>query len=171
MRNILGGQLAKGKANQQVGEKIIRFCSLIRVFLFLFLAECLKHKIYCSMNPEKKKFGPTNISKTPSTKTMRSSPNPHSFQELKQMKYGSEESPEYAAFQVKSSIFRIGLKLREVRKELNLTQDELAAKIGTQKSHISRIERGGDVQLSTLIKFVEHGLGRKFHVLFGDVVG
>ena len=42
-----------------------------------------------------------------------------------------------------------------------MTQEQLAAKIGTKKSYISRIENGHtDVQLSTLFRIFQ-GLGRK----------
>jgi transcriptional regulator with XRE-family HTH domain len=43
-----------------------------------------------------------------------------------------------------------------------LTQAQLAEKTGTKKSFISRIENGhSDIQLSTLYKLLEYGLGRK----------
>jgi predicted transcriptional regulator len=42
-----------------------------------------------------------------------------------------------------------------------LTQEELALKIGTKKSYISRLENGKcGIQLSTLRRIVEQGLGR-----------
>ena len=42
-----------------------------------------------------------------------------------------------------------------------MTQEQLAAKIGTKKSYISRIENGHtDIQLSTLFRIFQ-GLGRK----------
>ncbi|WP_410518121.1 helix-turn-helix domain-containing protein [Bacteroides stercorirosoris] len=42
-----------------------------------------------------------------------------------------------------------------------LTQEQLAAKIGTKKTYISRIENGkADVQLSTLFRIFE-GLGKR----------
>ena len=45
--------------------------------------------------------------------------------------------------------------------EAGMTQEQLAAKIGTKKSYISRIENGhADIQLSTLFKIFQ-GLGRK----------
>ena len=45
--------------------------------------------------------------------------------------------------------------------EAGLTQEQLAAKIGTKKTYISRIENGkADVQLSTLFRIFE-GLGKR----------
>jgi transcriptional regulator with XRE-family HTH domain len=38
--------------------------------------------------------------------------------------------------------FRVGEKIRELRKERNLTQAELAAKVGVQQSDLCRMETG-----------------------------
>jgi transcriptional regulator with XRE-family HTH domain len=52
--------------------------------------------------------------------------------------------------------------LKEERKSAQLTQAELAARSGTKKSYISRVERGlSDVQLSTYRRIVEQGLGKQ----------
>jgi len=41
-----------------------------------------------------------------------------------------------------------------------MTQAELAAKIGTNKSYISRIENdASDIRLSTLFRIIQEGLG------------
>ena len=50
------------------------------------------------------------------------------------------------------------------RLKAGLTQEELADKIGTKKSFISRVEKGkADIQLSTLVK-VFRGVGREISV-------
>jgi transcriptional regulator with XRE-family HTH domain len=51
--------------------------------------------------------------------------------------------------------------LKEERIRAGLTQEQLAERIGTKKSYISRLENGkADVQLTTLFKIFE-GLGRR----------
>ena len=51
--------------------------------------------------------------------------------------------------------------IKKLRSDRNMTQEQLAAKIGTKKSYISRIENGkADVQLSTLFRIFE-GLGKR----------
>ena len=51
--------------------------------------------------------------------------------------------------------------LKEHRRLAGLTQEQLAAKIGTKKSYISKIENGhADVQLSTLFRIFA-GLGKR----------
>jgi HTH-type transcriptional regulator / antitoxin HipB len=52
--------------------------------------------------------------------------------------------------------FKIGVMLRAAREEAGLTQDELAERLRTKKSAISRIENHAeDIRLSTLEKFAE----------------
>lgn len=56
--------------------------------------------------------------------------------------------------------FRIGAMLQDARLEKGLTQEQLAEKVGTTKSYISKIENNiKEVRLSTLRKIVELGLG------------
>ncbi len=51
--------------------------------------------------------------------------------------------------------------LRTRRKELNLTQEEVAEKIGKKRAYISRIEKGKtDMQLSSFIS-ISQALGIK----------
>jgi ribosome-binding protein aMBF1 (putative translation factor) len=56
--------------------------------------------------------------------------------------------------------FKIGALIHEARLEKGLTQEELAEKVGTTKSYISKIENNvKEVRLSTLKKIIEIGLG------------
>ena len=56
--------------------------------------------------------------------------------------------------------FRIGVLLRQAREEAGLTQDEVAERLRTKKSAISRIENhAGDIRLSTLERYAK-ALGR-----------
>ncbi|MBK7957692.1 MAG: helix-turn-helix transcriptional regulator [Bacteroidetes bacterium] len=56
--------------------------------------------------------------------------------------------------------FKIGSMIHDARLEKGLTQEELADKVGTTKSYISKIENNiKEVRLSTLMKIVELGLG------------
>jgi len=58
--------------------------------------------------------------------------------------------------------------LKEARNEAMITQDELAQRTGTNKSYISRIERGqSDIQNSTYYKLIEIGLGKYLNISIG----
>lgn len=78
--------------------------------------------------------------------------------------FGAEGSAERAQFDMECDAFIIGEMLKEERRKACLTQEQLAEKIGTKKSFISRVERGHtDIQLSTLVKLFR-GLGRQVSV-------
>jgi len=60
--------------------------------------------------------------------------------------------------------FKIGLILRQEREKSGLTQEELAMKVKTTKSAISRIENHSeDIKLSTLLK-VTKALGKNLSI-------
>ena len=56
--------------------------------------------------------------------------------------------------------FKIGALIHEARLEKGLTQEELAEKVGTTKSYISKIENNiKEARISTLQRIVELGFG------------
>jgi len=60
--------------------------------------------------------------------------------------------------------FKIGVMLREAREAAGLTQEELARRLKTKKTAISRIENHAeDIKLSTLER-VASALGKKLEV-------
>ena len=60
--------------------------------------------------------------------------------------------------------FKIGVLLKKAREEAGFTQEELADKLNTRKSAISRIENHAeDIKLSTLKKFV-NALGKELRL-------
>lgn len=90
------------------------------------------------------------------------------FEDLLIEKYGEKGSPERDRFDADSLAFRIGVMLKEARKEANITQEQLAEKTGTKKSYISRIEKGqSDIQISTYYKLIEIGLGKHLNISIG----
>jgi len=75
--------------------------------------------------------------------------------------------PEFAEnYDVGYQNFKIGVVLRQMRKDSGITQEELANKLKTKKSVISRIENHAeDIRLSTLNKYAET-LGRSLKIQF-----
>ena len=57
-------------------------------------------------------------------------------------KFGKEGTPERARAEEEAYSFYSGLILQNARKEAKMTQSELAEKIQTTKSYISKIENG-----------------------------
>lgn len=83
------------------------------------------------------------------------------FDELLDAEYGTVGIPERDAFEIDAAAFCLAETLREERLKAGLTQEELAQRIGTKKTYISRLENGkSDIQLSTLFRVFE-GLGRR----------
>lgn len=83
-------------------------------------------------------------------------------------RYGKIGSDKRTEFEIKAKAFAIGEIIREERRQANMTQEQLAEKIGAKKSYISRIENGHtDIQLSTLYKLIELGLGLKLNLSIG----
>jgi len=81
---------------------------------------------------------------------------------------GPKGSEKRVKFDSESLAFRLGVMLQEARKEAKMTQEELAAKTGTKKSYISRIETGkSDIQLGTFYKLIEIGLGKTLNISIG----
>lgn len=71
-------------------------------------------------------------------------------------------------FEERAQYFVISETLKDARKEAHMTQEELADKVGTKKSYISRLENGKcDIQLSTLYRIFEDGLGLRINLLIG----
>jgi HTH-type transcriptional regulator / antitoxin HipB len=96
---------------------------------------------------------------------MDSQKNITDFEDLLGEKYGQKGTEKRDKYEADSLAFRLGVMLKEARKEANLTQEELADKTGTKKSYISRIERGmSDIQLSTFHRLIEMGLGRDLNI-------
>lgn len=84
--------------------------------------------------------------------------------ELEHGKIGTEKRNEY---EQNAQMFIVSEMLKQARKEAKLTQEELAAKSGTKKSYISKIENAkGNIQLSTIIRIFEQGLDRKVGLTF-----
>ena len=93
--------------------------------------------------------------------------NAKTFDELLDVKYGKVGEKERDAFEERAQYFVISEMLKEARKEAKLTQEQLAQKVGTKKSYISRLENGKcDIQLSTLYRIFEDGLGRRISLIF-----
>lgn len=82
------------------------------------------------------------------------------LEQFKDKHYGKRGTAKREELESGFENFKIGALIHEARIEKGLTQEELAQKIGTTKSYISRIENNvKEVRLSTLQKIVELGLG------------
>jgi DNA-binding XRE family transcriptional regulator len=77
--------------------------------------------------------------------------------------------PEFAeGFEEGYANFKMGVILKQAREKAGMTQDEVARKLKTKKSAISRIENHAeDIRLSTIQKYAK-ALGKSIRV---EIVG
>ena len=81
--------------------------------------------------------------------------------ELVNIEFGKPGTKERDDFDKETDAFCLAQTLREERLRAGLTQEQLAEKIGTKKTYISKLENGkSDIQLNTLFRIFE-GLGRR----------
>jgi ribosome-binding protein aMBF1 (putative translation factor) len=82
------------------------------------------------------------------------------LEQFKEKHYGKRGTAKREELEAGYENFKIGALIHEARVEKGLTQEQLAEKVGTTKSYISKIENNlKEVRLSTLQKIVELGLG------------
>ncbi|MEI8330039.1 MAG: helix-turn-helix transcriptional regulator, partial [Chlamydiia bacterium] len=76
-----------------------------------------------------------------------------SFADHLDTQYGKRGTTDREEFEEGFESFKIGVMLQELRKEQGMTQEQLAAKCGTTKTYISRIENdASDIRLTTLMR-------------------
>lgn len=82
-----------------------------------------------------------------------------SFDAILDEKYGKIGSPEREEFHKEAYTYCVGQIVSNARKQEKMTQSELAEKVGTNKTYISRIEKG----------VIEPGVGLFFRII--DALG
>ena len=99
--------------------------------------------------------------------TMRTNKKLTSFEDHLDQQYGKKGSSSREKYEQGFEAFKIGVLIQEARKKKNLTQEELAKKVGTTKNYISRIENdASDIRLSTLLRIINDGLGGHLSLSF-----
>lgn len=80
------------------------------------------------------------------------------LEQFKEKNYGKRGTAKREELEAGYENFKIGALIYEARIKKGLTQEELAEKVGTTKSYISKIENNvKEVRISTLQKIVELG--------------
>ena len=96
---------------------------------------------------------------------MKTKNNIKTLAQLIDEQYGEKGTAKRDEFEKGFQAFKLGAMIHDARLEKGLTQEELAAKCGTTKSYISRIENNvKEVRISTLQKIVELGLGGQLNL-------
>ena len=88
-----------------------------------------------------------------------------SLEDFKENNYGKRGTSERDELEAGYENFKIGALIHNTRIEMGMTQEELAEKVGTSKSYISKIENNiKEARISTLQKIVELGFGGKLEL-------
>ena len=80
-------------------------------------------------------------------------------------KYGKEGTPERAKFDEEAYAFYTSQILLNARKEAKMTQSELAERINSSKSYISRIEKGSVVPSAATFYRIMNALGMRVEIV------
>ena len=84
------------------------------------------------------------------------------------LEFGKRGTTKREEFEQGYEAFKLGVMIQEMRKQQNMTQEQLADKCGTTKTYISRIENNAsDIRLSTLMRIVREGLGGQLKLSVG----
>lgn len=83
--------------------------------------------------------------------------------ELITKRYGKEGSKEREEFKENAFSYYFGEIIKSRRKELHLSQENLAEKVGKKRPYISRIENGEDIRLSNFA-LLANALGISIHL-------
>lgn len=82
------------------------------------------------------------------------------LEEFKEKNYGKRGTKEREELEAGYENFKIGALIHDARIEKGMTQEQLADKVGTTKSYISKIENNiKEARISTLQKIIEQGFG------------
>ncbi len=82
------------------------------------------------------------------------------LEEFKETNYGKRGTKKRDELESGYEIFKMGALIHDTRLEMGMTQEQLAEKVGTTKSYISKIENNiKEARISTLQKIVELGFG------------
>ena len=85
--------------------------------------------------------------------------------QIKDKYYVLKGTPERDELERELESLRIGLKIREAREQLKMTQEQLANRIDKKRSFISKIESNSEnITLKTLFDIVERGLGGRLNI-------
>lgn len=87
------------------------------------------------------------------------------LEEFKEKNYGKRGTKERDELEAGYEAFKIGALIHNTRLEMGMTQEQLAEKVGTTKSYISKIENNlKEARISTLQKIIELGFGGRLEL-------
>ena len=84
---------------------------------------------------------------------------------FKEKNYGKRGTKKREELEAGYESFKMGALIHDTRLEMGMTQEQLAEKVGTTKSYISKIENNiKEARISTLQKIVKLGFGGRLEL-------
>ncbi|MGF1637394.1 MAG: helix-turn-helix domain-containing protein [Cyclobacteriaceae bacterium] len=88
------------------------------------------------------------------------------LEDFKAKNYGKRGTKERDELEAGYEAFKIGTLIHDTRVEMGMIQEQLAEKVGTTKSYISKIENNiKEARISTLQKIIELGFGGQLELI------
>lgn len=88
----------------------------------------------------------------------------HDFNELLDQEFGQTGTPERDELEANAQAFCVGQIILDARKHEKMTQAELARRVGSNKTYISKIENGYVEPSASLFLRIISALGLRFEV-------
>ena len=96
---------------------------------------------------------------------MKTRSNTFTLEQFKEKNYGAKGTSIREKLEAGYQNFKLGALLQEARLSAGLTQEELAERVGTTRSYISKLENDiKEVRISTLQRIVDLGFGGKLEL-------
>lgn len=87
------------------------------------------------------------------------------LEEFKEKNFGKRGTKERDELDAGYEAFKIGALIHDTRVQMGMTQEQLAEKVGTTKSYISKIENNlKEARISTLQKIIVLGFGGRLEL-------
>src|SRR5690606_21056085 len=87
------------------------------------------------------------------------------LEEFKEKNYGKRGTKERDELEAGYEAFKIGTSIYDTRIKMGMTHQQLAEKVGTTRSYISKIENNiKEARISTLQKIIELGVGGRLEL-------
>lgn len=95
----------------------------------------------------------------------------YTLEEIKDKHIGKKGTPERDKYEAELQLYLVGEAIKQARKSKNMTQEELAQRIGVQRAQVSKIENGRNLTLATVARvFRAMGLEARLSVAgFGNI--
>ena len=96
---------------------------------------------------------------------MKTNPDINSMDEVLDGLYGAVGTPERENFRKEAYAYCVGQLIHDTRKQEKVTQEVLAKRVGTDKSYISKVEKGVIEPGASMFYRIIEALGMKIEIV------